>query len=144
MWLAGLVFSFMPFKRASCKPSKGADGRTIDHYVNTQLLSEWVKFLGTKFQRSAADAHQNLESLDDDELRLCLRALGSRKATGWDNVPVEAYRGSVEATNELFRICHLMWRTEQIPPDLVRLVFMIYIIVCQSFKFQCLGLPAKT
>ena len=28
-------------------------------------------------------------------------------------------------TNELFRICRLMWRTEQIPPDLVRGVFMM-------------------
>ena len=96
------------------------------------FLSVWEKFLGTKFQRPAADAHQNLESLpaeddvlDNDELRDCLKALRSGKATGWDNVPVEAYRGSVEATNELFRICRLMWRTEQIPPDLVRGVFMM-------------------
>ena len=32
---------------------------------------------------------------------------------------------NVEATNELFRICRLMWRTEHIPPDLVRGVFMM-------------------
>ena len=117
-------------RRVSCNPPKGADGRTIT--TSTQLLSEWEKFLGTKFQRPAADARQNLESLpaedvvlDNDELRVCLKALRSGKATGWDNVPVEAYRGSVEATNELFRICRLMWRTEQIPPDLVRGVFMM-------------------
>ena len=39
-------------------------------------------------------------------------------------VPVHR-RGSVEATNELFRICRLMWKTEHIPPDLVRGVFMM-------------------
>ena len=117
-------------RRGSCNPSKGADGRTIT--TSTQLLSEWEKFLGTKFQRPAAAAHQNLESLsaeddvlDDDELRVCLKVLRSGKATGWDNVPVEAYRGSVEATNELFRICRLMWKTEHIPPDLVRGVCMM-------------------
>ena len=47
-------------------------------------------------------------------------ALRSVNATGWDTVLAEAYRGSVEATNELFRICRLMWRTKQIPPDRVR------------------------
>ena len=59
-------------RRGSCNPSKGADGRTIT--TSTQLLSELEKFLGTKFQRPAADAHQHLESLpaeddvlDDDE-----------------------------------------------------------------------------
>ena len=34
-------------RRGSCNPSKGADGRTIT--TSTQLLSEWEKFLGTKF-----------------------------------------------------------------------------------------------
>ena len=78
-----------------------------------------------------------------------LKALRSGKAMGWDNVPVEAYRGSVEVTNELFRICRLIWRTEQIPPDLVRVVFMMIYkkgprddfanyrdncIVCHSYK----------
>ena len=120
-------------REAAHHPLSGADDRTIT--TSTQLLSEWVKFLGTKCQRPAADAHQNhLESLPaeddvlhDDRLRVCLKALRSGNATGWDNVPVEAYRGSVEATNELFRICRLMWRTEQIPHDLVRGVFvMIY------------------
>ena len=60
-------------RRGSCTPSKGADGRTIT--TSTQLLSKLEKFLGTKFQRPAADAHQNVESLpaedgvlDDDEL----------------------------------------------------------------------------
>ena len=42
------------------------------------------------------------------------------KAQGCDSVPVEAYRGSAEARNELFRICRLMWHTERIPPELVR------------------------
>ena len=118
------------YRRGSSNPSKGADERTIT--TSKQLLSEWEKFLGTKFQRPAADAHQNLERLpaeyevlDDDELRVCLKALRSGKAMGWDKVRVEAYRGSVEATNELVDICRLMWRTEQIPPDLVRGVFMM-------------------
>ena len=116
--------------RTSCNPSKGADGRRIT--TTTQLLGEWEKFLGTKFKRPAADADRNLESaaaeedeLGYDELRDCLKALRSGKATGWDDVPVEAYRGSVHATSELFRICRMMWHTERIPPELVRGIFIM-------------------
>ena len=38
--------------------------------------------------------------LGDDALRDCLKALRNGKVTGWDNVPVEAYRGSVKASVE--------------------------------------------
>ena len=109
-------------RRTSCNPSKGADGRPIT--TTAQLLSEWAKFLGAKFQRPPADADRNLENLvaeEDvlgyDELGVCLKALRSDKATGFDNVPIEAYRGSVHATNELFRICRMMWHSERIPPN---------------------------
>ena len=38
---------------------------------------------------------------------------------------LEAYRGSGEATKELFRICRLMWNTERIPANLVRGMFVM-------------------
>ena len=44
----------------------------------------------------------------------------SGKATGCDNMPIEAYRWSVYATNELFRICRMMSHSERIPPEMVR------------------------
>ena len=56
---------------------------------------------------------------------MCLKALCSGKATGCDNVPIEAYRGSVHATNELYRICRMMWHSERIPPELVRGTFIM-------------------
>ena len=40
-------------------------------------------------------------------------------------MPAEAYRGSVEATKELFRICRLMWHNERIPLELVRGMFVM-------------------
>ena len=40
-------------------------------------------------------------------------------------MPVEAYRGSVEATKELFRICRLMWHNERIPPEIERGMFVM-------------------
>ena len=114
----------------SCNPSKGADGRPIT--TTAQRLSEWENFLGTKFQRPSADANRNLENLvaeEDvlgyDELGVCLKALRSGKATGCDNWPIEAYRWSVNATNELFRICLMMWHSEFVPPELVRGTFIM-------------------
>ncbi len=85
-------------RRTSCNPLEGADGRTIT--TITKLLSEWEKFLVAKFERPSADADRNAENLvaeEDvigyDELGMCLKALCSGKATGCDNVPIEAYRG---------------------------------------------------
>ena len=82
-------------RRTSCNPSKGADGRPIT--TTTQLLNEWKKFLGEKFQRPTADTDRSLENLvaeEDvlgyDELGVCHKALRSGKATGCDNVPIEA------------------------------------------------------
>ena len=63
--------------------------------------------------------------MNDTELNECLDALRSGKAVGCDKVPVEAYRGSMEAKSELFRLCRLMWHSERIPQDLVRGVFVM-------------------
>ena len=96
-----------------------------------QLLDEWSKFLRAKFASPEADKNRSLESLiaeddelSDEELHKCLVALRCGKAPGCDCVSVEAYRGSVEATKELFRICRLMWQNERIPPELVRSMFV--------------------
>ena len=47
------------------------------------------------------------------------------KRRPYDNMPVEAYRGSVHATNELFRICRMMWHSERILPELVQGTFIV-------------------
>ena len=67
----------------------------------------------------------HVDEHSDDELRMCLDALRIGKAPGCDDVPIEAYRGSEEATKELFRICRLMWNTERIPANLVRGMFVM-------------------
>ena len=105
---------------SNINPSKGADGKKI--VSTTHLLGEWKTFLGSKFKRPASGANLNIEStaaqedsLSENELNDCLLALHSGKATGWDNIPIEAYRGSSGARSELFRICRLMWTTEHVP-----------------------------
>ena len=41
------------------------------------------------------------------------------------HIPIEAYRGSPTAKQELFAIVRLMWQTEVIPPALVRGTFVM-------------------
>ena len=103
---------------SNINPSKGADGKKI--VSTTHLLGEWKTFLGSKFKRPASDENRNIEStaaqedsLSVNELNACLLASG--KATGWDNIPIGAYRGSLGARSQLFRICRLMWTTEHVP-----------------------------
>ena len=45
--------------------------------------------------------------------------LHDNKAPGCDGIPIEAYRGSPAAKQELFAIVRLMWQTEVIPPAVV-------------------------
>ena len=111
-------------------PTKTLTGQPL--VTNGQLLEEWENFLGDKFAKPDADNARSLESLvaeddalSDDELTACLKALRSGKAAGWDNVPAEAYQASTAASTELFRICRLMWRTENIPEELVRGMFIM-------------------
>ena len=49
-----------------------------------------------------------------------MRVQHDNKAPGCDGIPIEAYRGSPAAKQELFAIVRLMWQTEVIPPAFVR------------------------
>ena len=51
--------------------------------------------------------------------------LHDNKAPGCDGIPIEAYRDSPAAKQELFAIVRLMWQTEVIPPALVRGTFVM-------------------
>ena len=111
-------------------PSKDLNGNLL--VTQGRLLEWWSTFLGAKFASPDADKNRSLEcltaeydELSDDELRMCMDALRIGKAPGYDDVPIEAYRGSEEATKELFRICRLMWNTERIPANLVRGMFVM-------------------
>ena len=119
-------------KRHACSINPSKDPNDDLLVTQDQLLGELSKFLGAKFASPDADKSRSLgcvtseeDELGDEELRMCLEALRCGKAPGCDNVPVEAYRGSVEATKELLRISRLMWHTERIPSELVRGMFVM-------------------
>ena len=113
-------------------PTKAVDGRPLTE--SKQLLDAWQEFLGRKF--TCADipgaAYAPVTADDDndwdvtaEELEECLRVLHDNKAPGCDGIPIEAYRGSPAAKQELFAIVRLMWQTEVIPPAFVCGIFVM-------------------
>ena len=112
-------------------PSKDLKGGAIT--TTDQLLHSWNEFLTKKFASPPSDSTREREqnaSPDDQltiaELEECLSALKSGKAPGHDNIPIEAYKHSPSAKQELFRITMLVWDRELIPPDLVIGVFIMF------------------
>ena len=47
------------------------------------------------------------------------------KAPGWDNIPIEAFKYSEVAKQELFRVVRPISETEIIPPELVKGIFIM-------------------
>jgi len=111
-------------------PSKDLQGDPI--VSSDQLLAEWNKFLSAKFAAPDIDRAAEREAtvsqedhLTDEELLKCLNGLSENKAPGADNLPIEAYKYSLTARNELFRIIQLIWDSEVVPPDIVKGVFIM-------------------
>ena len=111
-------------------PSKDLQGAPITS--SDQLLIEWNAFLSAKFAAPDIDKDAERETtvceedlLTDEELLICLNGLSDNKAPGADNLPIEAYKYSTTARDELFRIIRLIWNSEVIPPDLVKGVFIM-------------------
>ena len=105
--------------RGNIMPTKDVDGKPLTE--SKQLLDAWQEFLGRKF--TCADipgaAYAPVTAYDDndgdvtqEELETCLRVLHDNKAPGYDGIPIEAYRGSPAAKQELFAIVRLIWQTE--------------------------------
>ena len=119
--------------RGNIMHTKDVDGKPLTE--SKQLLDawHWQEFLGRKF--TCADipgaAYAPVTADDDDgevteeDLEECLRVLHDNKAPGCDGIPIEAYRGSAAAKQELFAIVRLMWNIEVIPPALVRGTFVM-------------------
>ena len=51
----------------------------------------------------------------DEDLDQCLAVLASRKATGSDRIPIEAFRSSHAARADLYNLIRAIWRAEIVP-----------------------------
>ena len=112
-------------KASSSKmPSKDLAGDPI--LSAEQLISAWHTFLTDKFKSPPSDANRYQEhtvSPEDrllpEELEKALKSLNSGKAPGADGIPIEAFKHSATAKEELFRIITMIWDLESPPPELV-------------------------
>ena len=113
-------------------PSRSEHGSPFTD--SNQLLAAWQEFLGKKFscadRPGAAYAPEpTFEEAENtvtiEEFDECLRAIHKGKTPGWDDTPIEAYLSSESAKRELYEIVCIMWRKEDIPPDLVRAIFVM-------------------
>ena len=93
---------------------------------------DWIQFLSAKFAAPPIDNAMQLETtvceedhLDDEELLNCLNGLSDSKAPGADNLPIEAYKYSPTARDDLFRIVKMIWDTEEVPSDIVQCMFIM-------------------
>ena len=118
-------------KKSSPMPSKDLNGNPI--VSSEELLQSWNKFLAEKFKSPDIDLDRPreqtvspLDLLDDKELEECMNEMNDGKAPGsWDNIPIEAFKYSEVAKQELFRVVRLIWETEIIPPELVKGIFIM-------------------
>ena len=113
-------------------PSKDMKGDPI--LSEKQLLDSWNEFLTEKFAPPSVDIGREREAtvppndpLLKDELETAFKSLKTGKAPGWDKIPIEAFKYSTAAKQELFRITHLIWDTEIVPADmLIGIFIMLY------------------
>jgi hypothetical protein len=115
------------------QPSKSPAGEEIRS--SEELAEAWRAFY-TKFACTEAESRRpdyedigNASERENDvptmeELELCLKALKAGRACGPDQIPVEAYRGSESAKNNLFEFIKQCWREERLPTTLGRGTFI--------------------
>ena len=120
-------------KAGNIQPSKDANG--IPFTTNKELASEWHTFMEKKF--SCADTPSavltlDIEQVSDEEDNIsreefnnCASSLRTERALGIDETPIEVYVASPAAKEELFTVVQLIWRTENVPTNLVHTVLIM-------------------
>jgi hypothetical protein len=138
---------------SSKQPTFDQEGKPIA--LPEELAKAWGKFCAEKFACTKAEESRptapplspararESDVPTDEELWFCLNALAKQKATGHDDVPIEAYRASVQASADLFALIRAIWRLEDVPSDLV-LTSLITIYKKGDSddytKYRCIGL----
>ncbi len=116
-------------KFCSKQPTIDETGKKIA--LPGELAIAWGKFCAKKFAGTPAEkdrdeapplppAHTRQDDVPtDEELEFCLKALACRKATGCDQVPIEAFRASGQAKLDLFALLRRIWCEEDVPDEMV-------------------------
>jgi hypothetical protein len=109
----------------STQPSKDDHGNLITD--NEQQLELWAQFLEKKFAAQDGEPEVILHSDTEedvplptfDEIKACVKQLKNGKGTGPDEIPIEQYKCSEKACEELWNIILSIWEDESMPEELV-------------------------
>ena len=113
-------------------PTCSSDG--VPFTNSQQLLDVWQDFLGRKLScedlPGAAFAPE--QPVEDDENTVSfeefeesVNAIRKGKTPGLDDSPIDVYLASPHAKQELYEIVCILWRKEEIPPELVQAVLIM-------------------
>jgi len=111
------------------------DGEGADLRTAAELADAWADFAEKKFACTDAEdvrcwgflpsSQERKEDVPSDgDLRLCLKALKHRKASGADEVPIEVFQQSRGAREDLFQLVRLCWGREVMPESLAEGLFI--------------------
>lgn len=105
-----------------------------------ELGELWADFLGNKFSVTELELARDLylykdlnpldpldltDDLTFEEFMTAIKRMKLGKTVGPDNIPVEIWKGSTLAQNELFFFLRQVWRHECIPRNLVLCAFIM-------------------
>ena len=105
------------------QPSKDKNGNQITS--TSQQLEAWADFIEQKFAARDNEPVVNLNSPNDEvvenvtleEIKTAVQQLKYNKAPGTDEIPVEQYKVSDIACEELLYLINLIWMEEELPED---------------------------
>ena len=100
-----------------------------------QQFKLWAEFLVNKFKSLPDEPTVNLNVDFDvdyqiaditlEEVKLCVKHLKSYKAPGPDTIPVEKFKYSNMACEELYSLIEKVWESENITEDLVMVIMIM-------------------
>ena len=131
------------------QPTKDEQGNLI---TNTQQqLEAWAVFLETKFAARdnepvvdlQSQTEEDVEDVTLEEVKSAVKHLKCNKAPGTDDIPIEQYKVSDRACEELLYLIKLIWIEEEVPEDFVLgEMMMFYKKKCKDDRrnYRALGL----
>ena len=136
--------------------------RNLTHDSNGNLLKSpeeiakrWYTFLKSKFSATQKESNRApmprlpserspSDSLTRKEFDIALKRLGCEKAAGPDGIPIEAFKFSEVAKDELFAFLQQVWEDEKLPQNLPQAKFVMLFKNKGSHKdpskYRCIGL----
>ena len=120
-----------------------------------EIATRWYTFLKSKFSATQKEANRApmpplpserspSDSLTRKEFDIALKRLGCEKTSGPDGIPIEVFKFSEVARDELFAFLQQVWEDEKLPQNFPQAKFVMLFKNKGSHKdpskYRCIGL----